>query len=150
LHDELANGRRFKTLSVLDEFTRECVAITVGCSLRTPDVIAALSAAMHTHGKPEFTCSDNGSEFTATAVMHWLQTNVVGPSSIQPGRPWQNGYIESFHGNFRDECLNREWFLSSQEAAIVIEQWRQQYNTQRLHSALAYRTPAQVAAEYPC
>jgi transposase InsO family protein len=148
LHDRLADGRRFKTLSVLDEFTRKCVAIKVGLSLRAPEVIAALTTAMQEHGKPDFIRSDNGSEFTATAVMQWLQGKVVGPSFIQPGRPWQNGYVESFHGKFRDECLNREWFLSSHEAALVIEQWRQEYNTQRPHSALGYRTPAQVAAEY--
>lgn len=150
LHDQLADGRRFKTLSVLDEFTRECLVIQVGRSMRAPDVIVALTTAMQQHGKPEFIRSDNGSEFTATAVMQWLQGQAVGPSFIQPGRPWQNGYVESFHGKFRDECLNREWFRSSLEAEVVIEQWRQHYNTQRPHSAVGYKTPAQVAAEYPC
>lgn len=148
LHDQLADGRWFKTLSLLDEFTRECLTIKVGQSLRAPDVIAALSSAMRMHGTPEFLRSDNGSEFTATAVMTWLRAHAIGPSFIPPGRPWQNGYIESFHDKFRDECLNREWFRSHTEAAVVIEQWRQQYNTQRPHSALGYKTPAQVRAEY--
>jgi transposase InsO family protein len=148
LHDQLADGRRFKTLSVLDEFTRECLVIKVGHSLRATDVIAALTVTMQARGKPQFIRSDNGSEFTATAVMQWLQTNVIGPSFIQPGHPWQNGYVESFHGKFRDECLNREWFPSRLEAEVVIEHWRQYYNTQRPHSAVGYKTPAQVAADY--
>jgi transposase InsO family protein len=148
LYDRLADGRSFKTLSILDEFTRECLAIKVGRSIRAVEVIATLVGAMRGRDKPEFIRSDNGSEFTATAVMRWLQTSTVGPAFIQPGRPWPNGYVESFHARFRDECLNREWFLSSQEAEVIIEQWRRQYNTERPHSALAYKTPAQVAAEY--
>lgn len=147
LHDRLADGRAFKTLSILDEFSRECLAIQVGHSLRAPDVTAVLADLMQRRGVPEFVRSDNGSQFTATAVMQWLQDNRVGPSFIAPGRPWQNGYIESFHGKFRDECLNREWFGCLAEAAVVIEQWRQHYNTERPHSALGYRTPAQAAAE---
>lgn len=127
VHDRLANGQSFKTLSVLDEFTRECLAIKVGVSLRASEVVAVLSA---------FIRSGNGSEFTARRVLHWLQTNAVGPSFIEPGHPWQNGFVESFHSRFRDERLNREWFPSRQEAEVVIEQWRQSYNTQRPHSAL--------------
>jgi putative transposase len=146
LHDRLANGQPFKTLSILDEFTRECLAIHVAPSIRAADVISVLQRIMQHHGQPQFIRSDNGSQFTATPVRQWLQTHHVGPSFIQPGHPWQNGFVESFHGKFRDECLNREWFISSQEAQIVIEQWRQRYNTQRPHSALGYRTPAQVAA----
>lgn len=149
LHDRLADDRPFKTLSVLDEFTRECLAIKVGRCLRAVEVIATLSSAMRVRGKPAFIRSDNGSQFTATAVMQWLQTSTIGPTFIQPGRPWQNGYVESFHARFRDECLNREWFFSSQEAKVVIERWRQQYNTERPHSSLGYQTPAQVAAQYP-
>lgn len=147
LHDQLADGKRFKTLSVLDEFTRECLAIHVGQSIRAPEVTRVLADVMATRGAPAFVRSDNGSEFTATAVMAWLRDQHVGPAFILPGRPWQNGFIESFHSRFRDECLNREWFQSGTEAAQVIEAWRQQYNTQRPHSSLGYRTPAQVAAE---
>jgi len=146
LFDRLADGRLFKTLSILDEFTRECLAIHVAPSIRANDVIAVLQRTMHQHGHPQFLRSDNGSEFTALAVQQWLQTQHVGPSFIAPGHPWQNGFIESFHGKFRDECLNREWFTTGHEAAIVIEHWRKDYNTQRPHSALGYQTPAQMAA----
>ena len=146
LYDRLANGRQFKTLSLLDEFTRECLAIHVAPSVRAADVITVLRRTMQQQGQPHFIRSDNGSEFTATPVMQWLQDQHVGPSFIEPGHPWQNGFVESFQGKFRDECLNREWFTTSQEAQIVIEQWRQHYNTQRPHSALGYKTPAQVAA----
>ncbi len=146
LYDRLADGRLFKTLSILDEFTRECVAIHVAPSIRATDVLAVLQRTMQQQGCPQFLRSDNGSEFTATLVRQWLHDQHVGPSFIQPGHPWQNGFIESFHGKFRDECLNREWFTTGQEATIVIEQWRQAYNLQRPHSALGYRTPTQVAA----
>lgn len=146
LFDRLADGRVFKTLSILDEFTRECLAIHVAPSIRAGDVLAVLQRTMQHHGRPQFLRSDNGSEFTAIAVQQWLHEQHVGPSFITPGHPWQNGFIESFHGRFRDECLNREWFTTGHEAIIVIEQWRKAYNTQRPHSALGYRTPAQVAA----
>ena len=146
LHDQLADGRWFKTLSLLDEYTRECLHIQVDHSIRVPQVLTALTTAMTQRGKPEFLRSDNGSQFTATAVMAWLKQEAVGPSFIPPGHPWQNGFIESFHSHFRDECLNREWFRSEAEAAVIIEQWRRQYNTCRPHSALGYKTPAQVAA----
>ena len=146
LSDRLANGRQFKTLSILDEFTRECLAIHVAPSIRATDVLTVLQRTMQQQGHPQFIRSDNGSEFTATPVKQWLQDQHVGPSFIEPGHPWQNGFVESFHGKFRDECLKREWFTTSQEAIIVIERWRQDYNTQRPHSALGYRTPAQVAA----
>jgi transposase InsO family protein len=146
LYDRLADGRPFKTLSILDEFTRECLAIHVAPSIRATDVRGVLQRTMHQQGQPQFIRSDNGSEFTATSVMHWLQEQHVGPSFIEPGHPWQNGFVESFHGKFRDECLNREWFTTRHEATIVIEHWRQDYTTQRPHSALGYRTPAQVAA----
>jgi putative transposase len=147
LHDQLADGKRFKTLSVLDEFTRECLAIHVAQSIRATDVVAVLSQLITRRRPPAYLRSDNGSEFTAHAVSAWLRDQQVGPVFIAPGCPWQNGYIESFHSRLRDECLNREWFCSGTEAAHVIERWRQQYNTQRPHSSLGYRTPAQVAAE---
>jgi putative transposase len=146
LHDQLADGKRFKTLSVLDEFTRECLAIHVGQSIRATDVVRVLAELMTRRGAPTFLRSDNGSEFTATRVMRWLRDQQVGPAFIAPGRPWQNGFIESFHSRLRDECLNREWFHSGVEARCVIERWRQQYNTARPHSSLGYRTPAQAAA----
>ncbi len=146
LFDRLADGRFFKTLSILDEFTRECLAIHVAPSIRATDVRAVLQHTIRQHGTPQFLRSDNGSEFTATLVQQWLHDQHVGPRFIAPGHPWQNGFIESFHGKFRDECLNREWFTTGHEATIVIEHWRKEYNTQRPHSALGYRTPAQMAA----
>jgi transposase InsO family protein len=147
VHDRLANGGTLKMLCVLDEHTRECLAIEVGKSLRNQDVILTLSRLMRLYGKPAFIRSDNGAEFTATAVMKWLRDQNVGPAYIKPGSPWQNGFVESFNGKLRDECLNREWFLTRREARIVIEKWRQFYNDERPHSALGNRTPAQAGQQ---
>jgi putative transposase len=148
LYDRLADGRPFKVLSVLDEFTRECVAILVAFSIRAEDVIALLSKIFRHRGAPEFLRSDNGSEFTAEAVQAWLEAHHAGPAFIAPGHPWENGFIEAYHDKFRDECLQREWFQSLEEAQVVIEKWRKHYNTQRPHSALGYQTPAQFAAAH--
>ena len=148
LHDRLADGHPFKTLSVLDEFTRECVAILVATSIQAEDVIMRLGQVFRHHGAPEFLRSDNGSEFTAQAVQTWLDDHRVGPTFIPPGQPWKNGFVESFHDKFRDECLQREWFQSLVEAQVVIERWRKHYNTRRPHSALGYQTPAQFAAAH--
>lgn len=147
VHDRLANGTTYKMLCVLDENTRECLAIEVGKSLRSNDVILTLSRLMRVYGKPAFIRSDNGAEFTATAVMKWLRDQNVGPAYIKPGSPWQNGFVESFNGKLRDECLNREWFGSRQEAKLVIEKWRHFYNNERPHSALGNRTPASVGRQ---
>jgi len=148
LFDRLADGRQFKTLSILDEFTRECLGILVATSILAQDVIAFLAGVIQKRGAPVFLRSDNGSEFTAEAVQTWLAQNKVGPVFIPPGQPWKNGFIESFHDKFRDECLQREWFQSLLEAQVVIETWRLHYNTQRPHSSLAYQTPATFAAQY--
>lgn len=148
LHDRLADGRPFKTLSLVDEFTRECVTILVAHSIRAEAVIAMLCKVFRHHGMPEFLRSDNGSEFTAHAVQAWLDEHQVGPTFIPPGQPWKNGFVESFHDKFRDECLNREWFQSLEEAQVVIEKWRKHYNTRRPHSSLGYQTPAQFAAAH--
>jgi transposase InsO family protein len=148
VHDRLADGRPFKTLSVLDEFTRECVAIRVAFSIRAEDVIALLCKVFRQRGAPEFLRSDNGSEFTAEVVQTWLEDRQTGPAFISPGHPWENGFIESFHDKFRDECLAREWFQSLAEAQVVIEKWRKHYNTRRPHSALGYQTPARFATAY--
>jgi len=144
IHDRLASGTALKLLCVLDEHTRECLAIEVGRWIRSQDVILTLSRLMKLYGKPAYIRSDNGAEFTAGAVMRWLRDQNIGPAFIAPGRPWQNGYVESFHGKLRDECLNREWFLNAREAKVVIERWRHFYNHQRPHSALGYRAPAQA------
>ncbi|MCL4824291.1 MAG: DDE-type integrase/transposase/recombinase, partial [Anaerolineales bacterium] len=110
LFDRLADGRPFKTLSVLDEFTRECQGILAATSILSEDVIAFLDKIMKKRSSPLFLRSDNGSEFTAEAVQTWLANKNVGPAFIPPGQPWKNGFIESFHDKFRDECLQREWF----------------------------------------
>lgn len=148
VHDRTANGRMLKLLCVLDEHTRECLAIEVGRSIRGQDVILTLSRLMRLYGKPTYIRSDNGAEFTATAVMRWLRDHNVGPVYIKPGSPWQNGTVESFNGKLRDECLNREWFANLREAKLVIEQWRHFYNHQRPHSALGYKPPATARQQY--
>ncbi len=149
LFDRLADGRPFKTLSVLDEFTRECPAILVATSILSKDVISLLSSVIAVRGSPAFIRSDNGSEFTAQNTQDWLENNNIGPAFIPPGQPWKNGFIESFHDKFRDECLQREWFQSFLEAQAMIETWRVLYNTQRPHSSLGYKTPVAFAALHP-
>jgi putative transposase len=148
LFDRLANGQPFKTLSVLDEFTRECLGILVAISILAQDVIAFLTAIMENRPAPAFLRSDNGSEFTAQTVQFWLEQNQVGPIFIPPGQPWKNGFVESFHDKFRDECLQREWLQTVLEAQVVFDDWRLHYNTQRPHSSLDYQTPAAFAAHY--
>ena len=148
IHDRLANGTALKILCVLDEHTRECLGIEVARWLRSQDVILTLSRLMKLYGKPEHLRSDNGAEFTAGAVMRWLRDQNVGPAYIAPGRPWQNGFVESFHGKLRDECLNREWFRDVREARVVIEKWRAFYNHHRPHSALGYQTPVEARQQW--
>lgn len=144
VHDQMVDGRVLKLLCVIDECTRECLAIEVGASLRAQDVILTLSRLMRLYGKPAYVRSDNGAEFTAAKVMRWLRDAAIGPAFIAPGSPWQNGFVESFNGKLRDELLNREWFRSRAEAKVLIERWRQFYNEQRPHSAHRYKTPASV------
>lgn len=144
VHDQMVDGRGLKLLCVIDEYTRECLAIEVGASLRAQDVILTLSRLMRLYGKPAYVRSDNGAEFTATKVMRWLRDAAIGPAFIAPGSPWQNGFVESFNGKLRDELLNREWFRSRAEAKVLIERWRQFYNEQRPHSAHGYKPPATI------
>jgi putative transposase len=144
VHDQMVDGRGLKLLCVIDEYTRECLAIEVGASLRAQDVILTLSRLMRLYGKPAYVRSDNGAEFTAAKVMRWLRDAAIGPAFIAPGSPWQNGFVESFNGKLRDELLNREWFRSRAEAKVLIERWRQFYNEQRPHSAHRYKPPASV------
>ena len=144
--DACANGQKLKCLTVVDEFTRESLAIKVGARVRTADVINVLERLVALHGPPAHLRSDNGPEFVATAVQGWLRENGIGTAYIQPGKPWQNGVAESFNSKFRDECLNMEWFNNRREATVVIEAWRQSYNNHRPHSAIGYRTPAEQRA----
>ena len=136
------DGRPFRMLTVIDEFTRECLAIPVARRLRSDDVLACLADLFAERGPPDHIRSDNGSEFTAQAVREWLPRLGVKTLYIEPGSPWENGYNESFNGKLRDELLNGEIFYSLQEAKVLIEQWRRHYNTIRPHSALGYRPPA--------
>ena len=145
VYDRLYNGKKIRMLTVIDEYTRKCLAIRVGSSLKTDDVLETLSTLFITEGVPEYIRSDNGSEFTANALRKWLESIGVKTAYIEPGSPWENGYNESFNGKLRDELLNREIFYSLKEAQIFIEQWRRYYNEIRPHSSLGYRPPAPQA-----
>ena len=139
------DGRTIRMLTLIDEYTRECLAIRVERRLRSQEVIETLSDVMLWRGIPEHIRSDNGPEFVAKQLREWLGKLGTGPLYIEPGSPWENGYCESFNGKLRDECLNGEIFYSLKEAQIVIGMWRKEYNTVRPHSALGYRPPAPVA-----
>lgn len=147
VHDTCANGQQFKALTVKDEWTRECHAIEVATSIDAVRVIAVLGRLFAQYGAPAVLRSDNGPEFIARALKIWALMNHSETVTIEPGKPWQNGSSESLNGTLRAECLDVEWFAHPREAKIVIEQWRWEYNTQRPHSSLDYRTPAEVGAE---
>ena len=140
-----ADGRAFRLLNIIDEYTRECLAILVKRRIISQDVIDVLFELFVFRGIPEHIRSDNGPEFTAKAVRSWLDRLGVKTLFIEPGSPWENGYIESFNGKLRDELLNREAFTTMMEAKILIEQWRMDYNHIRPHSSLGYRPPAPEA-----
>ena len=140
--DRTADGRAFKILNIIDEYTRECLAILVSRKIKNQDVIDLLFHLFTFRGIPEHIRSDNGPEFTAKAIRRWLARLGVKTLYIEPGSPWENGYIESFNGKLRDELLNREVFSTLTEAKVLIEQWRQEYNHIRPHSSLGYRPPA--------
>jgi len=139
------DGRPIRMLTVIDEYTRECMAIKVARRIRSDDVIHALTELFVLNGAPEHIRSDNGPEFTAKVVRGWLERVGVKTLFIQPGSPWENGYNESFNGKLRDELLNREIFYSLKEAQILTERWRREYNTIRPHSSLGYRPPTPEA-----
>jgi putative transposase len=139
------DGRMLRMLTVIDEYTRECLAIRVARRLGRYEVIEALADVMLFRGIPENIRSDNGPEFVAKELREWLAKVGTGTLYIEPGSPWENGYCESFNGKLRDECLNGEIFYSLKEAQVVIEKWRVEYNTKRPHSALGYRPPAPAA-----
>ena len=145
MQDKTHNGVPFRILNVIDEYTRECLAVRVARRLTHKDVLDVLFDLFTVRGVPVHIRSDNGSEFIAKRVRGWLTKLSVKPLFIEPGSPWENGYIESFNGRMRDELLEREIFYSLKEAQILIEMWRRQYNTVRPHSSLGYRPPAPVA-----
>ena len=145
VQDVTHDGKPFRMLTIVDEHTRECLAINVARNLRSDDVLEQLSWLMATRGVPDHIRSDNGPEFTANVVRDWLGKVGVQTLFIEPGSPWENGYCESFNGKLRDELLNCETFYTLREAKILIEQWRVHYNTVRPHSGLGYRPPAPEA-----
>jgi putative transposase len=143
------DGRKLRLLTLIDEFTRECLAIRVARRINSFGVIVSLADVMLVRGVPEHIRSDNGAEMTAKVVRHWLAQLGAKTLYIEPGSPWENGYCESFNGKLRDELLNGEIFYSLKEAQIVIERWRKDYNTIRPHSSLGYRPPAPMAFNPP-
>jgi putative transposase len=142
VQDQTHGGRSFRILKVIDELTRECLALPTTRRLRSDDVLACLTGTFTQHGPPDDIRSDNGPEYIATVVREWLTKGGVKTLYITPKSPWENGYNESFNGKLRDELLNTEIFTILQEAPVVIERWRRYYNTKRPHSALGYRPPA--------
>jgi putative transposase len=141
VHDACANGQKIKCLTVIDEFTRECLAIEVTSSMRSKKVIETLERLISLHGAPRYLRSDNGPEFVSCALLKWVKDENLGLMLIDLGKPWQNGKNESFNGKFRDECLSMEWFRNRMEAKVVIGDWRNHYNSVRPHSSLGYKTP---------
>lgn len=142
VHDRTKDGRSFRMLTIIDEYSRECLAIITKRKLKSGDVLEALENLFIDRGMPDHIRSDNGSEFTAIAVREWLEKMEVKPTYIEPGSPWENGYNESFNGKLRDELLDREIFTTLHEAHVLIERWRVHYNTKRPHSSLGYKPPA--------
>jgi transposase InsO family protein len=146
IHDRTEDGRAIKWLSIVDEYTRECLALEAARSFKSGDVIDVLIDLLHVRGVPKHVRSDNGPEFIARAIRAWLSSANVKTLYIDPGAPWQNGFAESFHGRLRDELLDAELFTCLREAKLLSTQWRLDYNHRRPHSSLGYRTPAEFAA----
>ena len=147
LMDRTHDGRPLRMLNIVDEYTRECLSIDVGRRLTSEDVLDRLAELFVQRGTPVYLRSDNGPELTAKAVREWLDRVHVQTLYIEPGSPWENGYVESFNGKLRDELLNREIFYTLTEARVLVEGWRREYNGIRPHSALRYRPPAPEAIE---
>ncbi len=145
--DRLEDGRQIKILPVVDNWTRECLAILVAFHITAKDVVTLLNQLVKAHGAPSFLRSDNGPEFIADGVKDWLAMSGIATDYIEPGSPWENSYSESFNSRFRDELLNREIFTTLLEARVLIEEHRKHYNQDRVHSSLGYKTPSQFAAE---
>jgi len=148
IHDQLENVAAVKMLTVLDEFTRECLGILVARSITAVAVVAFLQELIRQRGKPAHLRSDNGPEFVAGVIQQWAEKEAIKINYIAPGSPWENGRVESFHGKFRDGCLNREVFGNLLEAKVLVEDWRGQYNEKRPHSSLGYQTPREFARQY--
>lgn len=149
VHERTHDGRALRMMTVLDEYSRECLAVEVGRRLNSRNVIATFARLFLEHGVPEHIRSDNGSEMTAKEVRKFLGALHVDTLYVEPGSPWENGYIESFNGKLRDELLNGEIFYTVLEAKVLVEQWRRHYNRVRPHSSLGYRPPAPEAIRLP-
>ena len=147
VHDACANGQKLKCLTVVDEWTRESLAIKVAGSIRSKHVIEVLGRLVSVRGAPKYIRSDNGPEFVSLAILRWLADQNIDTAHIAPGRPMENGTNESFNGKFRDECLSMEWFRTRAEAAVVIEAWRKDYNGIRPHQSLNDLTPSEFARQ---
>jgi transposase InsO family protein len=141
------HGGKMRILNVLDEYTREYLWVRLERSMPAAKVVEVLEWLFITRGRPEYLRSDNGGEFVAKAVKEWLSANGVGTIYIEPGSPWENAYVESFNGKFRDECLNANEFEGVRDAQEIANEWRREYNEYRPHSSLGYRTPSEFAAE---
>jgi putative transposase len=147
VHDQMANGRRFRVLNIKDDVTLECLAAIPDTSISSRRVARELTTLLTSRGKPQMIVSDNGTEFTANAIFAWVKDHSINWHYITPGKPMQNGFVESFNGKMRDELLNETLFFSLDHARQVIAEWVDDYNTTRPHSALAYQTPAAFAAK---
>lgn len=148
VEDRSERGGKLRILAIIDEYTRECLAIRVAPSIPASAVVGVLEWLFLTRGVPKFLRSDNGPEFVARAVCQWLKESGCQTLFITPGSPWENGYIESFNDKLRDECLNREVFRNGREAQTIVEAWRGEYNNYRPHSSLGYLTPSEFARRY--
>jgi putative transposase len=148
IEDRTERGGKLRNLVIIDEYTRECLAMRVEASIPAAVVIEALEWLFLMRGIPKYIRSDNGPEFISKAVCWWLKESGCQTLFINPGSPWENGYIESFNDKLRDECLNREIFRNGKEAQVVVETWRQEYNNYRPHSSLGYLTPAEFASRW--
>ena len=148
LFDRCANGQKLKILTVVDEYTRESLAVETATSIRSGKVLDVLAGLIEERGQPVHLRSDNGPEFVAARVKEWLKVKGIQTLYIEPGSPWENALGESFNGRLRDECLNVEWFNNVAEARVVLASWRRHYNEERPHSSLDYRTPGEFFALY--
>lgn len=148
MEDSCLEGQRLRLLTVVDEYTRESLAIHIDRSIPSSQVKTVLQLLFIIRGTPTYLRSDNGPEFIAYSIQDWLKEQGVQTKYIEPGKPWQNAYGESFNSRFRDECLNQEVFYSVADARIITETWRQYYNTERLHSSLGYQTPENIRKEW--
>ena len=147
ISDRTDNGGKLRILSVIDEYSRECLALHVARKLTADDLIEVMERLVAQRGAPGHIRSDNGSEFVARTLQSWLAKRHIRTLYIEPGSPWQNGHVESFHGSLRDECLDRELMLSVAEARVIIEDYRRHYNEERPHGGIGYRTPTQAFME---